>query len=109
MSQPVEKTGKGKGDGRNNRYRLRLFLADNEPNSRLARQNLDRFCETYLKDSYEVEVVDVFQDFKSAIEYRVLVTPALMLIEPQVEQMLFGNLSDTGKLLNTLGIEGARA
>jgi len=109
MSKPVGKSGKGNGDGQDNRFRMRLFLAGDEPNSRLARQNLDQFCETYLKDRYEVEVVDVFHDFRLAIEFRVLVTPALMLVEPKGEQMLFGNLSDTGKLLEALGIKGAKA
>ncbi|HUU27666.1 MAG TPA: circadian clock KaiB family protein [archaeon] len=108
MSQPVEKTGKGSGDGKDKFYRLRLFLADSEPNSLLARQNLDLFCETYLKDCYVLEVVDVFQDFRSALENGVLVTPALVVIEPQVERMIFGNLSDTRKILEALGIEGAR-
>ncbi len=86
-------------------YRLRLFVAGEEANSRQARTNLERLCEEYLAGRVEVEIVDVLQDFRAALAERVLVTPALVIKQPPPRTVVFGNLSDTSRVLAALGIE----
>ncbi|MEQ1742592.1 MAG: circadian clock KaiB family protein [Candidatus Nitrotoga sp.] len=88
-------------------YRFRLFIAGNEPNSRLAEQNLRALCLTYLPDCHHIEIIDVLQDFEAALQAMIMVAPAVMMLAPR-PVTLFGALTDTAKTLAALGInEGA--
>jgi len=82
-------------------YRMRLFVAGDGGNSRLARANLTRICEEHLKGKVEYEVVDVLQDFQAALTAGVLVTPELVVEKP-VTAKIAGTLSDTEKVLTAL-------
>ena len=83
-------------------YILRLFMADNESNSRQALENLERLQETHLKMPHKKEIVDVLEDFQTALENNVLVTPCLILDSPLPKVTIFGNLSDTEKVITAL-------
>lgn len=88
-------------------YRFRLFIAGNEPNSRLAEQNLRALCLAYLPDCHHIEIIDVLQDFEAALQAMIMVAPALMMLAPR-PVTLFGALTDTARTLTALGInEGA--
>jgi circadian clock protein KaiB len=87
-------------------YVLRLFVAGEVPNSTQAKENLKRICETYLKDGYQSEIVDVIEDFQSALENNVLVTPTLILLSPPPKVTILGNLSHTKKVLAALRLTG---
>ncbi len=117
--------------------RLTLFVAGREPNSALARRNLEQFVEEYcggaqygtesdldiksenededeltfnIEIEIEIEVVDVFEDYQRALTDNIFVTPALILerrVRPGAASetvRIFGNLSDTGRLLDVLGL-----
>lgn len=81
---------------------FRLFVAGDERNSRQARENLTRLCEKHLNRRYEIEIVDVLKDFKSALENNVLLTPALIVLSHLTHVTIFGTLSDTHKVLSAL-------
>ena len=87
-------------------YRLRLFVAGDETNSRQARENLVRLCEEHLERRYELEIIDVLEDFRPALQDGVLVTPTLLLVAPPPRVMVLGNLSDTEKALRALRLAG---
>ena len=86
------------------KYRMRLFVAGDEPNSTIARESLDKICSTYLNRDYQVEIIDVLHDLQAALEDRVLVTPALVIVEPGPRTVVFGNLADTRKVLAALKV-----
>ncbi len=86
------------------KYCMRLFVAGGEPNSAIARESLDKICSTYLNGNCQVETIDVLKDFRPALEERVLVTPALVILEPGPRTVIFGNLTDTGKVLTALKV-----
>lgn len=79
-------------------YQFLLFVAGKEPNSTLARQNLEAFCQAELKGRYEVQVVDVFEDHRLALKHRVLVTPCLVMVTPSPSVMIAGTLRDKEKV-----------
>jgi len=83
-------------------YRLMLFVAGDEPNSRTARQNLADLCEQQLAGRCDVEIVDVLEDFAAAARHNVLVTPTLLVVEPAPEIVVVGNLSDRRKVCAAL-------
>ena len=86
------------------KYHLRLFVAGSEPNSTAARASLDRICDVYLEHNCAIEVIDVLEDFRPALEERVLITPALVITKPGPRTVVFGNLTDTGKVLAALHV-----
>ena len=101
------KTGRQKTDnpaGGTPFYRLRLFVAGDEPNSTKARTVLSRLCDERLRDRCEIHVVDVFKDYQTAIDHRVIVIPTLIVEAPLPAKTIVGSLSDEGKLLAALGL-----
>jgi circadian clock protein KaiB len=88
-------------------YRLILFIAGEEPNSRAARENLAAFCSSRLKDRWEVEIVDVLAEYERAAEESILVTPTLVIRHVETTQILIGTLSDRKILQRVLGLKGS--
>lgn len=85
-------------------YRMRLFVAGDEPNSTLARKNLKDICESELKGNYSLDIIDVFEDYAPALDENILVTPALVIDHPK-KMKIFGNLQDKSKALSALGVK----
>jgi len=83
-------------------YRLKLYVADDEPNSRLAQENLKGICDEYLKDCCQIEHVDVLTDFATALRDRIFVTPTLVLAAPGPRATIVGNLGDRERVLSAL-------
>ncbi len=83
---------------------LKLFLADGEPNSLAAQQNLAKLMRMKLDCEIIVECVDVLKDYRSALEHRVLVTPCLVLLDPPPQVMIAGTLKDLDKVLTALRV-----
>lgn len=87
------------------RYQMHLFVAGDEANSRRARENLERLCADHIPEKCEIKVTDVLVDFQEAIDTRVYVTPALIVNPDESRVTIFGNLSNTQKVLAALGLE----
>lgn len=85
-------------------YRLRLFVAGDEPNSVQARHVLTRLCEAHLSGRCAIEIVDVFEDYHAAIEHGIYLVPALKIESPPPARTVVGSLSDEEKVLQALGI-----
>jgi circadian clock protein KaiB len=83
-------------------YIMKLYIADGERNSHLARENLKDICEKYLEDRFQIQEIDVLTDFASALKDRIFFTPTLVLMEPKPRASVIGNLSDKGKVISTL-------
>jgi len=84
------------------KYRFKLFVAGNEPNSVQAKEKLEKVSIKYLNNDYEIKIIDILKDLNSALENGVLVTPMLIISLPTHETTIVGSLSDTDKLLNAL-------
>lgn len=80
-----------------------LFVADNRPNSYRAKDNLKKICDQRLRNEYELEVIDVLEDSGKALEYNILVIPAVVLETPHRATIL-GDLSDPSAVLRALGL-----
>jgi circadian clock protein KaiB len=85
--------------------RMILFVAGEEANSRRAKENLSRLCEEEMQDGYELDVVDVLENFKAALENHVMVTPTLIVTDPPPGVTILGDLRDTGRLRAALGLD----
>jgi len=64
-------------------YRLRLFVTGASPNSVRAITNLKIICETYLKENYELEIIDVYQQPLIAQREQIVALPLLIKKKPR--------------------------
>jgi circadian clock protein KaiB len=85
-------------------YKLRLFITGASTNSTRAVINLKEICETYLKENYELEIVDIHQQPQLAQSEEIVALPLLVKKAPGPERRLIGDMSDTAKVLRGLGI-----
>jgi circadian clock protein KaiB len=83
---------------------LRLYVAGRAPNSVKAIANLEAICRRYLKGGYKLEIVDVCEHPRRALDDGVVVTPSLAKVSPSPSSTVIGNLSDTGSVLAALGL-----
>ncbi len=94
----LAKSSKGK-------YVLRLYIVGNTPQSARAIKNIKSLCEAYLKDRYELTVVDLFQQPEQAKEAQVIAAPTLVKQLPLPIRRLIGDLSNTNQVLLSLDIK----
>jgi len=87
---------------------MRLYVAGSAPNSALAIANLESICKRYLKSSYELEIIDVFEEPQRALAEGVVVTPSLSKLAPGQVSRVVGNLSDENVVLLALGLKGKK-
>ena len=92
------------GANDDNLYRLRLFITGASPNSIRAVDNIKAFCEKYLKDNYQLEIIDVYQQPAIAEQEQIIALPLLIKKAPGTERRLIGDMSDTQKILQSFNI-----
>ena len=74
-------------------YKIRLYVAGDAPNSRIARENLNRL-QKQMAAEFHVEIVDVLKHPRAALDGGIFITPALQVLAPGPGALIFGNLSD---------------
>jgi circadian clock protein KaiB len=80
------------------KYVLRLFVAGATARSRQAVLRVRQLCEAELKDNYELEVIDIYQQPSLARVNQIVATPTLIKKLPPPVRRFIGNL------LNTTGL-----
>lgn len=83
---------------------LTLFVSGASPNSVRAINNLQRILESHLTGRYQLSVIDVRQERDVAEKEQIIALPLLIKKLPRPERRLIGDMSDTKKVLNGLGI-----
>lgn len=85
---------------------MRLYVANNAPNSALAVANLAAICKEYLGDRFKLEIIDVLEHPLRALADGILVTPSLAKILPLPAAKIVGNLDEKSSVLRALGLKG---
>lgn len=85
-------------------YHLKLFVAGDEPNSRIAIETLKNICDTYLQGNYSLELIDVLKDYNKALENKIYFAHTLIITTPKSQFRIIGSLSNTRKLHEILGL-----
>ena len=84
---------------------MRLYIADNAPNSLRAVANLAAICKEHLGNNFKLEIIDVLEYPLRALADGILVTPSLTKVSPSPAAKIVGNLSDKSSVLHALGIK----
>lgn len=83
---------------------LTLYISGMSQKSMEAIENLKCLCDAHLKDSFELEIIDIYKNPKLASEQHIVFSPSLLKKSPLPKRTLVGTLSDTRKVLKSLGI-----
>jgi circadian clock protein KaiB len=92
------------GEGRGPAYALRLFITGMTPRSIRAIENVRTVCESHLKDRYELQVIDMYQQPVRAREEQILASPTLIKDLPLPRRRMIGDLSSQDRLLAGLDL-----
>jgi circadian clock protein KaiB len=91
--------------GGSEKFVLTLFVAGISPRSLRAIENARQLCEKYLKDRFELEIIDVYQQPGLAKNAQVIAAPTLVKHLPPPLQRFIGDLSDPEPILVRLAIK----
>ena len=87
-----------------NKLVLQLYVSGMSVKSMEAIENIKRLCDEHLKDSFELEIIDIYKNPEVALEHQIVFSPSLIKHLPLPKKTLIGNFSDTEKVIKGLGI-----
>jgi len=83
---------------------LSLYVTGATPKSARAIANIKAICETYLKDRYELEIIDIYQQPELARKGEIVAAPTLIKQLPLPLRKLVGDMSNEDNVLAGLGL-----
>jgi circadian clock protein KaiB len=88
----------------NPRYVLRLFVTGMTPRSTRAIRAVRELCDRRLKDRFDLEIIDVYQQPHMIRGEQVVATPTLIKYEPAPLRRIIGDMTDPHRLCFGLGL-----
>src|SRR6478735_4897293 len=92
-------------NGDKKEFVFHLFITGASPNSVRAINNVKHLCEEHMAGRYELQIIDVYQQPSIAQKEQIIALPLMIRKHPLPERRLIGDMSETTKILKTLGIE----
>src|SRR5215510_13220890 len=83
---------------------LQLYVSGMSLKSMEAIENIKRLCNEYLKDAFELEIIDIYKNPEVATEQHIVFSPSLIRKYPEPKKILIGTLSNSEKVIKALGI-----
>jgi circadian clock protein KaiB len=87
------------------RYKLRLYVAGLTSRSTASIQSVKQICEDFLKDRYDLEVVDIYREPKLTKSEQIIAAPTLIKKLPLPLRRLIGDMRDKNKVLVGLDLK----
>jgi len=87
------------------KYILSLYISGATNRSKTAIENIKKICEENLKDRYELEIIDVFQQPEKLRDEQIIAVPTLIKRLPAPIRKFIGDLSDIDNVLIGLGLK----
>ena len=84
---------------RQTKYVLRLYVSGSTLKSSRAVENIKRVCEQHLKNRYDLEVIDIYQQAKLARDEQIVAVPTLIKRLPLPLRRIIGDMSNQEKVL----------
>ena len=81
------------------RYLLRLYVAGINPRSSTAIRNVMQICEEHLKDRYELEIIDLYQQPTLAKGEQIVAAPTLIKKLPSPLRRIIGDMASKDRIL----------
>jgi circadian clock protein KaiB len=87
------------------KYAFYLYITGASHHSTVAVKNIKAFCERYVPNRYSLDIIDVYQQPALAETQQIIAAPTLVVKAPGMVRRIIGDLSNTEKILITLGLE----
>jgi circadian clock protein KaiB len=87
------------------KYILRLYITGMTPRSALAIENIRTICEVHLKECYDLEIIDIYQNPTLAQGEQIIAAPTLIKKLPLPLRRLVGDLSNEERVLLGLDLQ----
>ena len=84
---------------------LRLYVAGINPRSSAAIRSIMEICERNLKNRYDLEIVDIYQQPALAKGEQIIAVPTLVKKLPEPLRRFIGNLADKERILFGLDLQ----
>jgi circadian clock protein KaiB len=81
------------------RYVLTLYVAGVTRKSEAAIRSVTEICETHLKDRYDLEIIDIYQQPTLAKGEQIIAAPTLIRKLPLPLRKLIGDMANQDKVL----------
>ena len=102
LARELEQAGSNSGQAK---YVLRLYVSGSTLKSALAVENIKRICEQYLKNRYDLKVIDIYQQPNLARDEQIVAVPTLIKRLPPPLRRLIGDMSNVEKVLFGLDLK----
>ena len=89
--------------GTQEKYVLRLYITGMTQRSRTALKNLQKVCDEYLGNNYELEVIDIYQQPNLVKGDQIIAVPTLVKKLPVPMRRIIGDLSNEERII--LGLD----
>ena len=86
-------------------YVLRLYVAGTTSRSMLAVANIKEICENSLKNRYDLEVIDIYQQPVLVKGEQIIAAPTLIKKLPLPLRRFIGDMSNTERILVGLDLQ----
>jgi circadian clock protein KaiB len=83
---------------------LTLYVTGATGRSLRAIENIKAVCEKFLKDHYDLEIVDLYERPEQAQQAEIVAAPTLVKQHPLPVRRFIGDMSNTEKLLTGLNV-----
>ncbi len=87
------------------KYVLRLYVAGATRRSLAAIKNIKKICDEHLKDSCDLEIVDIYQQPSLAKGEQIIAVPTLIKKVPFPLRKFIGDMADQEKILVGLDLK----
>ena len=81
------------------KYVLRLYVAGISPRSSASIRNVTAICEEHLKDRYELEIIDIYQQPTLAKGEQIIAAPTLVKKLPLPLRKFVGDMANMDRIL----------
>jgi circadian clock protein KaiB len=88
-----------KAGHRGQRYVLRLYVAGINPKSAAAIRTVTQICEEELKDRYDLEIIDLYQQPTLAKGEQIIAAPTLIRKLPVPLRRFIGDMANKDRIL----------
>lgn len=83
---------------------LQLYVTGATPNSVKAISNIRKICESCDKEDFSLEIIDIYKHKELASQQQLIALPLLIKVSPLPQRKLIGDLSDTLRVKQALGL-----
>jgi len=87
------------------RYILKLYVTGQTPRSLKSIENLRVLCDKYLKDEFDLEIIDIYQQPALAAKGQIIAAPTLIKSMPLPLRRLVGDFSDQKRVVLGLDLQ----